>query len=71
MFFDAAKIYKIQSFIATPPLLPSTPMAVHISAATGAAATYNGRVTTFVVISCVMAGMGGVIFGYDIGISGK
>ncbi|CAL9188240.1 unnamed protein product [Musa hybrid cultivar] len=45
-------------------------MAVHISAATGAAATYNGRVTTFVVISCVMAGMGGVIFGYDIGISG-
>ncbi|KAJ8485083.1 hypothetical protein OPV22_017568 [Ensete ventricosum] len=45
-------------------------MAVHISAATGTTATYNGRITAFVVISCVMAAMGGVIFGYDIGISG-
>jgi len=31
---------------------------------------YGGRVTTFVVLSCITAGMGGVIFGYDIGISG-
>ncbi|EYU20201.1 hypothetical protein ABFS82_06G049900 [Erythranthe guttata] len=31
---------------------------------------YNGRVTPFVVLSCMMAAMGGVIFGYDIGISG-
>uniref|UniRef100_A0A2P2PK86 Major facilitator superfamily (MFS) profile domain-containing protein n=1 Tax=Rhizophora mucronata TaxID=61149 RepID=A0A2P2PK86_RHIMU len=31
---------------------------------------YNGRMTTFVVLSCMMAAMGGVIFGYDIGISG-
>ncbi|KAE9598335.1 putative major facilitator, sugar transporter, major facilitator superfamily [Lupinus albus] len=30
----------------------------------------NGRVTLFVVLSCMMAAMGGVIFGYDIGISG-
>lgn len=30
----------------------------------------NGRMTLFVVLSCMMAGMGGVIFGYDIGISG-
>ncbi|KAL3524137.1 hypothetical protein ACH5RR_016971 [Cinchona calisaya] len=31
---------------------------------------YNGRITSFVVFSCMMATMGGVIFGYDIGISG-
>ncbi|KAL3830632.1 hypothetical protein ACJIZ3_019434 [Penstemon smallii] len=31
---------------------------------------YEGRVTPFVVISCVVAATGGLIFGYDIGISG-
>nr|GMC81647.1 hexose carrier protein HEX6-like [Ipomoea batatas] len=31
---------------------------------------YNGRMTPFVVLSCMMAAMGGLIFGYDIGISG-
>ncbi|KAJ7949492.1 Hexose carrier protein [Quillaja saponaria] len=31
---------------------------------------YNGRITLFVVLSCMMAAMGGVIFGYDIGIAG-
>lgn len=31
---------------------------------------YNGRMTSFVVLSCAMAAMGGVIFGYDIGIAG-
>ncbi|GFY84391.1 major facilitator superfamily protein [Actinidia rufa] len=31
---------------------------------------YNGRMTSFVVLSCMMAAMGGVIFGYDTGISG-
>jgi hypothetical protein len=30
----------------------------------------NGRVTLYVVLSCMMAAMGGVIFGYDIGITG-
>ncbi|XP_058204737.1 hexose carrier protein HEX6-like [Rhododendron vialii] len=35
-----------------------------------AAGEYNGRVTSFVVLSCMMAAMGGAIFGYDIGISG-
>ncbi|RCV43791.1 LOW QUALITY PROTEIN: hypothetical protein SETIT_9G322000v2 [Setaria italica] len=29
-----------------------------------------GRVTPFVVLSCVVAGSGGVLFGYDLGISG-
>nr|CAD1837250.1 unnamed protein product [Ananas comosus var. bracteatus] len=31
---------------------------------------YEGRITAFVVLSCVTAAMGGVIFGYDIGVSG-
>lgn len=31
---------------------------------------YGGKMTAFVVVSCIMAAMGGVIFGYDIGISG-
>jgi hypothetical protein len=31
---------------------------------------YNGKITPFLVLSCMMAAMGGVIFGYDIGISG-
>ncbi|BAT92869.1 hypothetical protein LR48_Vigan27s002600 [Vigna angularis] len=30
----------------------------------------NGKITLYVVLSCMMAGMGGVIFGYDIGIAG-
>ncbi|XVF54934.1 hypothetical protein PTKIN_Ptkin05aG0220600 [Pterospermum kingtungense] len=39
-------------------------------AITGEDGHYNGRMTLFVVLSCMMAAMGGVIFGYDIGISG-
>ncbi|KAH7854562.1 hypothetical protein Vadar_015365 [Vaccinium darrowii] len=31
---------------------------------------YNGRITSFVVLSCMMAATGGILFGYDIGISG-
>ncbi|KAF4362693.1 hypothetical protein F8388_000287 [Cannabis sativa] len=31
---------------------------------------YSGKMTPFVIFSCMMAAMGGVIFGYDIGISG-
>ncbi|MBA0805922.1 hypothetical protein Gohar_005407 [Gossypium harknessii] len=38
-------------------------------AVTGGGGQYNGRMTWFVVLSCMMAAMGGVIFGYDIGIS--
>ncbi|KAK9292496.1 hypothetical protein L1049_020469 [Liquidambar formosana] len=30
---------------------------------------YSGRMTPFVVISCMMAAMGGLIYGYDSGIS--
>lgn len=32
---------------------------------------YNGKITSFVVLSCMVAAMGGVIFGYDIGVSGS
>ncbi|KAG1354408.1 putative Hexose carrier protein HEX6 [Cocos nucifera] len=31
---------------------------------------YNGRVTVFVVLSCMVAASGGLLFGYDLGISG-
>nr|XP_027104361.1 hexose carrier protein HEX6-like [Coffea arabica] len=31
---------------------------------------YNGRITRFVLCSCVMAALGGAIFGYDTGVSG-
>lgn len=31
---------------------------------------YSGRVTPFVVLSCAVAGSGGLLFGYDLGISG-
>lgn len=31
---------------------------------------YNGKITLFVVASCMVAAMGGAIFGYDIGVSG-
>ncbi|TYJ25420.1 hypothetical protein E1A91_A07G049200v1 [Gossypium mustelinum] len=31
---------------------------------------YNGRLTLLVLLSCMMAATGGIIFGYDLGISG-
>lgn len=31
---------------------------------------YRGRVTTYVVIACIVAATGGSLFGYDVGISG-
>lgn len=32
---------------------------------------YKGRVTAYVIISCIVAATGGALFGYDIGISGS
>ena len=32
---------------------------------------YPGNLTLYVTITCMVAAMGGLIFGYDIGISGK
>lgn len=31
---------------------------------------YRGRMTSFVVVSCMVAAVGGALFGYDIGVSG-
>lgn len=31
---------------------------------------YPGNLTLYVTITCIVAAMGGLIFGYDIGISG-
>lgn len=37
----------------------------------GNAKNYEGKVTGFVIITCLVAATGGLLFGYDIGISGK
>lgn len=37
---------------------------------TGNRGNYEGRVTPFVIITCIVGASGGLIFGYDIGISG-
>jgi hypothetical protein len=37
---------------------------------TGGGKDYPGKLTMFVLFACVVAATGGLIFGYDIGISG-
>lgn len=32
---------------------------------------YNGKITSYLVSSCLVAAMGAFIFGYDIGVSGN
>ena len=32
---------------------------------------YPGNLTPYVLVTCIVAAMGGLIFGYDIGISGN
>ena len=32
---------------------------------------HEGGVTVFVIFTCVVAAMGGLLFGYDLGISGR
>jgi hypothetical protein len=36
----------------------------------GAGKDYPGKLTMFVLFACIVAATGGLIFGYDIGISG-
>lgn len=36
----------------------------------GSGKAYPGELTTYVMVTCIIAAMGGLIFGYDIGISG-
>lgn len=38
---------------------------------TGGGKDYPGKLTMFVLFACIVAATGGLIFGYDIGISGK
>ena len=38
---------------------------------TGPGKEYPGNLTPYVLVTCVVAAMGGLIFGYDIGISGN
>ncbi|KAK9181530.1 hypothetical protein WN944_024667 [Citrus x changshan-huyou] len=45
-------------------------MAVGLAITSEGGQYYNGKVTPFVVLSCLVAATGGLIFGYDIGISG-
>ncbi|XP_010035051.3 hexose carrier protein HEX6 isoform X1 [Eucalyptus grandis] len=45
-------------------------MAVGEAIENGGTCRYNGRITPFVVFACAVAATGGIIFGYDIGISG-
>ncbi|CAA7036457.1 unnamed protein product [Microthlaspi erraticum] len=41
-----------------------------VSEGGGGGRSYEGGVTPFVIITCVVAAMGGLLFGYDLGISG-
>ena len=36
----------------------------------GGGRNYEGGVTAFVIVTCMVAAMGGLLFGYDLGISG-
>ena len=42
-----------------------------MSQAGGREALYEGRVTLHVVMACIVAANGGLLFGYDLGISGN
>ena len=33
-------------------------------------AQYEGHITSYVILACIVGAFGGLIFGYDIGISG-
>ncbi|ESR34846.1 MFS domain-containing protein [Citrus sinensis] len=45
-------------------------MAVGLAISSEGGQDYNGKITSFVVLSCIVAATGGLIFGYDLGISG-
>lgn len=41
---------------------------LHVSAA---GVEFEAKTTPIVIISCIMAASGGLMFGYDVGVSGK
>ncbi|URD94986.1 hexose carrier protein [Musa troglodytarum] len=61
--------------LATPSLQPlpsltSTSLEAMALEVAGECQTYNGRITSFVILSCAVAATGGLLYGYDVGISG-
>ena len=40
-------------------------------AASSAGGDFEAKITPIVIISCIMAATGGLMFGYDVGVSGK
>ncbi len=38
---------------------------------TGEVKHFEGKATVYVVLTCILAACGGLMFGYDVGISGK
>ena len=32
---------------------------------------YEGNITAYVILACIVAAIGGSLFGYDLGVSGK
>ncbi|KAL7611861.1 hexose carrier protein HEX6 [Lactuca sativa] len=72
MFFQYViytHIYTYRKNILTP--VRTACMAVGSGVSVGSeVGKYNGQITPFVVLSCMVAATGGIIFGYDIGISG-
>lgn len=46
-------------------------MAPGVFAFEGLSGNYGGRITLSVVMTCIVAASAGLIFGYDIGISGS
>ncbi|KAJ4982188.1 hypothetical protein NE237_033025 [Protea cynaroides] len=45
-------------------------MAGGVIISAGAGKDYSGKLTVYVIVACIVASWGGLIFGYDIGISG-
>jgi hypothetical protein len=39
--------------------------------ATSGGGDFEAKITPIVIISCIMAATGGLMFGYDVGVSGK
>ena len=46
-------------------------MAGGLAVAAPAGTQFEAKITPIVIISCIMAATGGLMFGYDVGISGQ
>lgn len=42
-----------------------------LSAPSGGGTDFEAKITPIVIISCIMAATGGLMFGYDVGVSGE